>query len=74
MVLNLTAVGASRATYVTAWPHGVTQPGVSNLNVNNGQAVPNLAIVPIGADGTIDLYNAQGTIDLIGDVAGYFAP
>ncbi len=74
VVLNLTAVGASRATYVTAWPHGVAQPGVSNLNVNNGQAVPNLAIVPIGSDGTIDLYNAQGTIDLIGDVAGYFAP
>jgi hypothetical protein len=74
VVINLTAVGATKSTYVTAWADGSPQPTVSNLNVNNANAVPNLAIVPVGADGSIDLFNAAGSVNLIGDVAGYFAP
>ena len=74
VVLNVTAVNATHGTFITAWPHGVAQPVVSNLNVHSASAIPNLTIVPIGADGTIDLFNAAGSIDLIGDVAGYFAP
>lgn len=74
VVLNLTAVGASSATYVTAWPDGQPRPLVSNLNVAGPQATPNLVVVPIGAGGSIDLYNTAGTVDLLGDLAGYFAP
>jgi len=74
VVLNLTAVGATNPTFVTAWADGTAQPTVSNLNVNNAAAIPNLAIVPVGADGSIDLFNNSGSVNLIGDVAGYFAP
>ncbi|HVE63346.1 MAG TPA: hypothetical protein VNB94_06050, partial [Mycobacteriales bacterium] len=34
-------------------------------------AIPNLAIVKLGADGRIALYNRSGTIDLILDVVGF---
>jgi hypothetical protein len=74
VVLNITAVNANAVTYITAWPNLVAQPLVSNLNVSNSQAVPNLAIVPIGTDGRIKLYNRAGFVNLIGDVSGYFAP
>jgi hypothetical protein len=37
-------------------------------------AVPNLATVPVGAGGYIDLYNASGRVNLLGDICGYFAP
>jgi len=74
VVVNLTAVGATMPTFVTAYPAGQVRPTVSNLNVNNASAVPNLAIVPVGLDGYIDLYNASGTVNLLGDISGYFAP
>ncbi|MEO6821278.1 MAG: hypothetical protein ABI468_01915, partial [Candidatus Nanopelagicales bacterium] len=74
VVMNLTAVGATRTTFVTAWPDGAPRPTVSNLNVSNANATPNLAIIPIGTDGSIDLYNAAGSVNLIGDISGYFAP
>jgi hypothetical protein len=74
VVVNLTAVGATTATYVTAYGATLARPAVSNLNVNNASAVPNLAIVPVGAGGYIDLYNNSGRVNLLGDISGYFAP
>jgi hypothetical protein len=50
-------------------------PNVSNLNYSANETVPNAAIVPVGADGDIDLTNSgalAGSIDLIADVTGYF--
>lgn len=74
VAVNITAVGATTATFITAYPDGGSVPGVSNINVNGPAAVPNLAIVPIGSDGYIDLYNAKGSVQLIVDITGYFAP
>ncbi|MEO6821844.1 MAG: hypothetical protein ABI468_05145, partial [Candidatus Nanopelagicales bacterium] len=74
VVLNLTAVDATKATWVAAWPAGKAQPTVSNLNVSNGNARPNLAIVPVGLGGVINLYNATGTVNLFADISGYFGP
>ena len=46
---------------------------MSNLNFTAGQTVPNLVIVPVGADGKIRLYNGSpGTVQLIADIAGYY--
>jgi|GEM_PF-3553730 len=72
VVLNVTAVGATKGTYVTVWPDGVQQPVVSNLNVNSGAPVPNLAIVAIGTGGYVDFYNAVGSVNVIADLAGYY--
>jgi hypothetical protein len=74
VVLNVTAVGATRTTFVTVWPHGATLPVASNLNVASAAAVPNLVVVPVGAGGFVDFYNAKGSLDLIADIAGYFSP
>jgi hypothetical protein len=75
VVLNITAVGATiPGTFITAYPDSPTTPAVSNLNVNNAGAIPNLAIVQVGPGGVIDFYNATGSVNLIADVAGYFAP
>jgi len=35
--------------------------------------VPNLVVVPVGADGKVALFNGStGSTQLVGDVAGYF--
>jgi uncharacterized protein (DUF1501 family) len=72
VALNLTAVDATSPTYVTAWPGGQPQPSTSNLNPVPGLAVPNLAIVRLGAAGDVSFYNNAGSVQLLGDVVGYF--
>ncbi len=72
VVLNVTVTGSTRAGYVTVWPSGSPLPTASNLNVvRAGQTIPNQVIVPIGADGRINLFT-QGSAHLLADVAGYY--
>ena len=72
VVANVTAVNASAATYVTAWPSGAAMPTASNLNVVPGQTVPNMVTVGLGPNGHISLFNFAGTTDLVVDVAGWY--
>jgi hypothetical protein len=75
VVVNLTAVGATAITYLTAWADQASRPAVSNLNPGRNQGpTPNLAVVPIGSNGYIDIYNAVGSVNVIADIVGYFAP
>ncbi|MER7515259.1 FlgD immunoglobulin-like domain containing protein [Streptomyces sp. NPDC126499] len=71
VVMNVTATNPTSASYVSVYPYGTPRPTSSNLNVVKGQTVANLVTVPV-RDGKVTLYNHGGTIDLIGDVAGYF--
>lgn len=73
VVVNVTAVKPTANTFVTLWPTGDTRPTVSNLNPSAGKAVPNMAIVPLGADGKISAYNSLGSTDLLLDVVGYYS-
>ena len=57
---------------MTAWPTGAIRTTASNLNPVAGQTVANLAVVPIGPNGYIQLYNFQGQTHLIVDVLGYY--
>ncbi|GAA3431424.1 hypothetical protein [Kutzneria kofuensis] len=73
-VTNLTGTNVSQSTVVTAWADSAPQPGVSNLNLVPWQTSANLAIVPVSGDRAIDLNNLSGQLDMIVDLAGYFAP
>lgn len=74
IVINMTAVTPDRAGYVTAYPNGVTRPLAANLNFVPGAIVPNLVIVGIGTQGKVNFYNQNGTLDLVGDIVGYYSP
>jgi YVTN family beta-propeller protein len=73
VVLNVTAVGPTASDYVTVYPGGQARPLASNLNFAAGQTIPNLVVVPVGPDGTIDFYNDAGNVNLVADLAGYFS-
>jgi serine protease len=73
VVLNVTATNPSTSSYLTVWPHGQPQPVVSNLNFVKGQTVPNRVIVPLGANGQVDIYNSAGSVQVVVDVNGWFA-
>ena len=73
VTFNLTGTDTTAATVVTAWPHGTARPTVSNLNLQPGDSRPNLVTVAVGPDRKVDLNNLAGSVNLIVDVAGYYA-
>ena len=73
VVVNLTVTGPGAAGYVTAYPDLGYQPTSSSINFTPGQTVANLAVVQLGSDGKIALYNgATAPVQVIVDVAGYY--
>lgn len=80
VLVNITGVNntpASAGTFVSALPSrpaSGTQPTTSNLNLRPGQVKANLALVPVGPDGSIWLYNAHGQVNLVVDVVAYMQP
>jgi len=71
--VTVTATGSVAPGFVTAFPSGQPLPATSTLNVMAGEDASNSTIVPIGADGSIDLYASVAT-DIIVDITGVFAP
>jgi len=71
--LNLTAVPKGPLGFLTAFPTGQAQPGTANLSATTGTVTANAAIIPAGANGSIDIFASNNT-DLVIDVDGYFAP
>ncbi len=74
VILNLTATQPTAAGYITAWPTGNPRPNASNLNFISGQTIPNAAIIKLGTNNSIDLYNNTGTTHLLADVNGILPP
>ncbi|WP_063770747.1 hypothetical protein [Streptacidiphilus carbonis] len=71
VALNVTATGATQASWIAAYPDGQPLPQTSTVNFTAGRTTPNLAIVPV-VDGKVDFYNANGSVDVVADVTGYF--
>ena len=72
VALNVTAVDATRDSYVTAYPAGDRRPNASTVNFGRGDVIPNMAVTKLGRDGRINLYNFAGSVDVVVDVMGYF--
>jgi len=73
--MNVTTTDGTSASYLTVWPADAARPLSSNLNWTAGAAPsPNKVDVKLSADGRINLYNLAGTVNVIGDVFGYYAP
>ncbi|MET7489688.1 PKD domain-containing protein [Streptomyces sp. NPDC005538] len=71
VLVNLTGVAPTVNTHLTAYGDG-SLPNVSNDNLTAGQTRPILAVVPVGADGSIRIHNALGSVDVVADLEGYF--
>ncbi len=75
VVVNLTGandLAGSTQTFVSAVPQETAGwPTTSNLNLAPNQVRANLAVVPLGPNGEIHLFNEAGSTHLIVDVVGY---
>ncbi|WP_188779177.1 hypothetical protein [Marmoricola endophyticus] len=71
VLLNLTTTRAAAAGYLTAWGDGA-RPGTSSVVFGAGSTTATLALVPLGEDGHVSLFNGSTKpVDVVADVAGY---
>jgi IPT/TIG domain len=73
VVLNVTAVNGTASSLLSLYPTGTAQPSTSSLNFRAGAVTPNLVTVSLGG-GAVSIVNALGTVNVLADVEGYFAP
>ena len=73
VVVNLTGVGATAPTYVSAYAGGAAFPGTSNLNLaSTDSTAAVLAPVTLSGGQTITIRNNAGSVNVVVDVVGYF--
>ena len=72
VALNLTAVRATSATYLSAYPTGTAFPGNSSVNVAAGGTAAGMVIVPVGSNGRVSIRSSYSPVDVNVDVVGYF--
>ncbi len=70
--LNVTAIpGTKYLGYLSTWPTGAAQTGVSTLNSWTGKVVANAALVPAGSNGSVSVF-VTDPADVVLDLNGYF--
>jgi hypothetical protein len=72
VAVNVTVTAETASGVVTVYPEDTPQPITTNLNYVAATSIANLVIVPVGANGYIDLYHTNGPVQLIADVSGFF--
>jgi hypothetical protein len=79
VIANLTAITPTVRTVLILYPANLTQaPTASDLNVEAGAVLPNLAVVQLDTvpadphDGEVSLYNGAGSVNAVIDIEGWF--
>jgi YVTN family beta-propeller protein len=73
--MNVTIVDPTASSFLTVWPADQSRPTASSLNWVAGQApTPNAVMSALSATGSIDLFNLDGSVDVIVDINGYYTP
>ena len=72
VVVNVAATEADADGFLTVYATGTVRPGTSSLNAERrGSTVSNLAIVPVGTDGSISVFSQRGA-HIVVDVVGWY--
>ena len=73
VALNVGAIHAAAAGFLTIWPCGNDMPLASNVNYFGGDNVSTMVLAQIGDDGKVCIYSLVET-DIIVDVNGFVPP
>jgi hypothetical protein len=74
VTLNVTVVGGTTASHLKAYPTGGTQPDTSVLAWSSTITMSTTVVVPLGTGHAVTFYNKNGSVHVIADLVGYFAP
>lgn len=71
ILANLTIVATTGGGYVTVWASGQPRPAASNINFSPNQVIANTFLVPVGADGAIQIYSYPAGINILIDIQAW---
>jgi hypothetical protein len=73
VALSITVTGQTQSGYLTVYADGEPRPATSTLDFAASGTLSNNAIIPVGPDGKIAIYNfGTGTDQVLLDLTGYF--
>jgi subtilisin family serine protease len=75
LATNITAIAPFSSGWLTLYggPLSSSRPLASTLNYATGKTLANNALIPVGSDGTINIFNSgPGSVGFIIDISGYF--
>jgi len=72
VAINVTVDRPETSGFLTIHPAGIPLPRTSTLNFPADLTIANTAIVPVGANGQISIYNLRGRTNVIIDVLAWF--
>ncbi|MEV4535268.1 right-handed parallel beta-helix repeat-containing protein [Asanoa sp. NPDC049518] len=74
VVLNVAVTKPTAGGHLTAFPPDSAVPTTSNLNFVTGQTANNMVIAPVVDRKISFAYGGSGTVHVLADLSGYFAP
>ena len=72
VMIDVTAIAPTGNTWLQVWPNGRARPDAAVVAAARGQVTSATAVVPVGADGRLALYNRWYPAHAAVDVHGYF--
>ncbi len=72
--LNVTVTDGTQSSFLVVYPSADTRPATSTVNWDSANAVANTATVNVAANHSLRVYNDQGSVNVIVDLLGYYAP
>jgi hypothetical protein len=72
--VNLTVVNGTEGSFLSSFAFGDARPIASSVNWSSAAPVANSVVIAVHADHKVNLFNHAGTVDIIMDLVGYYAP
>ena len=74
VVMNMTVTEPTGAGFARIWSSDGDEPTTSSLNYVTNLTVPNLTIVPVALDGSVQVATSGHPAHLIADLLGWYGP
>ncbi|MEO3747645.1 hypothetical protein [Plantactinospora sp. B5E13] len=72
VLVRLAVLKPTAATWLHLWPAGTSRPTGTMISAGVGEQLSNTAVVKVGSNGKVSVYNNGGQTDIVVDVQGYF--
>jgi len=72
--INVTVINGTAPSFLTVYPTGSARPESSTINWSGPAAGANSTTAKLGGDRQFEVYNSNGTVDVIIDLVGYYVP
>ncbi|MEN9645021.1 MAG: hypothetical protein RL238_1690 [Actinomycetota bacterium] len=74
VTMNITVVGGTRTSHLKVFTTGASLPASSSLAWSAGLTLTASVVVPVTSEHSFTVFNAAGSVHVVADLVGYYAP